>query len=89
MSRIKHGTLGANTPATVDLDDAFNAVEVVITANPAAIYFRVDGVTPTVKGDDCQVVVGTLGAALSVSCPTNTQVIMISTGTPDYCVRGL
>lgn len=89
MARIKHGTLAANTVTTVAINQNVGSLEVLIVANPAAIYFRTDGTNPTVGGDDCEVVPAAVGAALSVDTPEHFSLRLISTGTPTYCVRGL
>ncbi len=88
MARIKHGTLVANTVATVDISPSSGTAEVMITANPATIYFRTDGVDPTIKGDDCEVVPAGIGSALAVDLPVPFTIKLISAGTPDYCVKG-
>lgn len=88
MALIKHGTLVADTVASVEVDGAPSTVEVLIVADPAPIYFRVDGTDPTVAGDDCEVVPAGIGAALVVDAgDPPIEVKLISAGTPTYSVR--
>jgi hypothetical protein len=84
-----HVTLTANTVTTVTLDNDFKNVEVLNVDGSAAIYFTVDGTTPTVEGNGCNVLPAAIGA-LTVWAGRSTDVVkLISTGTPKVSVRGL
>lgn len=88
MARIKHGTLVADTVATVSLTGSHSAIEIMNVNGAAAIYFRTDGEDPEVAGDDCEVIPAAMGAAMAVDPGDTASVKMISAGTPMYCVRG-
>lgn len=90
MARIVHGTLVAATVTTVTLTDLeYEQLEVMNVDGAAAIYFRVDGVSPTVAGDDCEVIPATI-SVLRVATPSvDNEVRLISAGTPKYSVRGI
>lgn len=84
MAVRKHGTLSASTVATVALDGGFEAVELVNHGSDA-IYFSLDGTTPTVQGDDFFVA----AAGGWVVEPDSDRagavsVKLISAGTPSY-----
>lgn len=87
----KHATLVAATVDTVTLPGAVNSVEVLNRDGVAEIYFTVDGTTPTVGGDDTQVLPATIGGIeVDTSqgvADTGTVVKLISSGTPKYTVR--
>jgi hypothetical protein len=90
---IQHYTLVANTAKTVTLDKDYAEVEVVNVDGAAAVYFTVDGATPTIAGDNTQVLPATI-ASLQVSSPrrsgvTTTVVRLISAGIPKVSVRGI
>lgn len=88
MARIKHGTLTANSVATVSVAPEADEIEVVNVDGNAAIYFTTDGSTPTVEGDNCEVVPGTI-SVLRIGTPGDPPytVKLISSGTPKYSVR--
>lgn len=80
----KHGTLTADTVATVSLTSVSGAVQVV-NRGDTAIFYTLDGSTPTVSGDD------TLCAPPSAASRSKTGmgsavVKLISSGTPAYSV---
>lgn len=56
----RHGNLTANKVTTIELGEL--STEVVITVvnvtQDAPFYIRLDGKNPTVRGDDCRVVMG-------------------------------
>lgn len=89
MARIKHGTLSAATPATVTLDADYDQVEILNRDSALEIYYRVDGTTPTVAGDDCYPVLPGQGLLVSVPTAGATQVQLISSGTAKYSVTGV
>lgn len=89
MAEIEHGTLVANTLATVTLDRDFAKVEVLNRDGAAEIFFTVDGAAPTVEGDDCQVLPAAIGALELLARETGQTIVrLISSGTPKYSVRG-
>ena len=92
MADSRHITLTANTVSTVTLDGDYNNVEVLNVSGAAAVYFTVNGATPTVKGNGTVVLPAAIGA-LALPLFDNgtsgaTTVRLISTGTPDVAVRG-
>lgn len=92
MADARHITLVANTVATVTLDADYDQLEVVNVTGTAAIYFTVNGSTPTVKGDGTFVlpaaVSGWEGEYNRTPVMGPAVVKLISTGTPDVAVRG-
>jgi hypothetical protein len=82
-------TLAAGTVDTVTFQRDCNTVEVLSIDGAAAIYFTVDGSTPTVGGANTYLVPAVIGA-LEVDVPTagNAVVKLISAGTPSYSVTG-
>jgi hypothetical protein len=75
MAKAKHGTLTANTVATVTLDTPFRytaIVDVINRSMTGEIYVTTDGTDPTVAGDDTILVAGVTsfarpnGASLTV-----------------------
>lgn len=95
---IHSGTLVAATVATVTLDQPYETITVFNRSGTAEIYFRLDGVNPTVAGDDCFIVPaaitqeseqGITSIAQSASgAVTGSKVLLISSGTPTYTVEG-
>lgn len=88
MARIKHGTLTADTVATVILGKDYDSVEVMARGD-SDIFFRVDKVDPTVEGEDSEIC--SAGGFLVGSVPTtgNTEVRLISTDATSYTVSGV
>lgn len=88
MPAIRHGTLTADTVASVDLGVDVGEVDVCNVDGAAAIYFRVDGTNPTVAGNDSYVIPAALGASarVPVTSDGNTVVKLISVGTPAYSI---
>ena len=89
---IKHATLTAGTADTVTLDGDYTSVEIINRDGAAEIYVTVDtNVTPTVGGDNCDVLPAVIGAltldASGYGTPTVVQ--LISAGAPAYTVKGL
>ena len=80
-------TLAASTVDSVTFADDLDGVEVVSHDGAAAVYFTVDGSTPTVAGAGCWVIPAA-PSALSVDVPTagGTVVKLISSGTPRVSV---
>jgi len=85
---IRAKTLTAATVDTVTFDRDCDAVEVY--KDGPAVYFTVDGSTPTVAGNNSYELPGTGEGALEVEVPTSgdTVVKLISSGTPTYSVTG-
>lgn len=89
MPDSEHITLVASTVATVTLDADYSFVEVVNVTGSAAIYFTVDGTTPTVEGAGTHVLPATIGGLeLTPAGSAAIVVKMISAGTPKVSVRG-
>ncbi len=87
----QHGTLVADTVLTLTFDTNFYRVEVLNVDGVAAVYFTVDGSTPTVAGTGSHVLPAAIGS-LEVADGTSGQgtvVKLFSAGTPKVSVRGL
>jgi hypothetical protein len=82
-------TLSASTVDTVTIARDCDQVE-VMSDGAAAIYFTVDGSTPTVAGKKAYALPAAVGAR-QVTVPTSgsTVVKLISSGTPTYSVTAL
>lgn len=85
---VRHGTLTADTVETVALGADADTVEVV-NRGEDEIFFRIDGTSPTVAGDDSEVVPA--GTALEVDrrASGNATVKLVSSGAADFTVRGV
>jgi hypothetical protein len=83
-------TLAAGVVKTITFSVNYGIVEVLNATGTSAIYFRTDGVDPTVGGDGCEVVPAAIGslkvADRGAGAPT--EVRIISAGTPQVSVRG-
>lgn len=89
MPDSRHVTLTADTVATVTLDRQYGAVEVVNVDGAAAVYFTVDGSSPTVAGDGTIVLPAAVsGVEIPPGSDSPTVVKLISEGTPQVAVRG-
>lgn len=89
VNTAKHATLTANVVDTVTTSTPRFGQEIEVTNRGATeIYFRSDGATPTVGGDDCMVVLP--GGALKVDRVsddhTPTTVKLISSAAVAYSV---
>jgi len=89
VRRSKHATLVASTVDTVPFSSTPKTIEVRNLASTAVIFFRSDGIAPTVSGDDTD----RLGPgetlevdAANVDPP---QVQLISSDAPAYSVRAV
>lgn len=83
-------TLVAATVSTITFTRDWNVVEVLNVDGAEAVYFSVDGSTPTVKGEGFHVLPkGTSSAEVGVSSEGGTVVKLISAGTPTVSVRGV
>lgn len=75
---------------TKHIHNRFASVEVMNVDGVDAIYFRLDGVNPTVAGDDCYVLAALAGDSVlvPVGLTESIDVKAISAGTPVVSVRG-
>lgn len=99
MPQRRHGTLTANTVATVTVDAPadvsardvrrLRSVEVLNRGTTDPIYFRTDGTNPTVGGDDTYVVPPSGGVEVPVRSVNTVEVRMISAGAVAYSVGGI
>ncbi len=82
-------TLAANTVDTVTFADDLGQVEVVSDGS-AAIYVAMDGATPSVAGQNTDVLpAGVIGSRVIPSAAIGPTVVrLISDGTPTYSVTG-
>lgn len=91
MATSKSGTLTANTVKSETVEVvAFGTEKGLSVTNRSTtgeIWVRLDGVDPTVAGDNCKLVIGTRSFALSDGISSVT-VKMISTDALSYCVEG-
>jgi hypothetical protein len=90
MAVVKHATLVAATVTTVStLADGYQRVEVTNVDGAAAVYFTIDGTTPTVAGDDCHVLPASISSmSVKDSSPGAAPTVkLISSGTPKVSVR--
>lgn len=89
MARVKSGTLTPNVVATVTIDDAWpNGLEIVNRSQTGAIWVRLDGLAPTVAGDDCFTVLGARFFENPWSRPGPIVVKLISDQALNYTVEG-
>lgn len=90
----KSGTLVADAVTTVTITDTWpGGIEVVNRSQTGQIWVRLDGVAPTVAGDDCFLVMGARyfdppGPGIAGSNTENTVVKLISSAALDYTVEG-
>lgn len=86
----QHVVLVADEVTTVTLDQDYYEVEVAVIANPATLWFRVDGQVPVAMGDGTHVLPAALSfVTLRPGTSGPTAVKLLSTGTPTVSVRGL
>lgn len=67
-------------------------MRVINVSGSAAVYFRTDGIAPTVQGNDTYVLPGVAGAYLDVDVPNRgvlPSIYLISSGTPVVGVLAL
>lgn len=88
MSNSHHGTLTADTVATVNLDNHAGDFEVVNRTGTGVIWVRFDGVDPVVAGDGTYAVVTTTRFRKAAIATAPLQVRLISSTTPAYSVQG-
>ena len=84
-------TLVAATVSSITFARDWNVVEVLNVDGADAVYFTIDGTTPTVKGAGMQVLPKAAGAAIQVPVSVDgvTVVKAISAGTPTISARGI
>ena len=83
-------TLTAATVDTVTFDADFSSIEVISHDGAAAIYFTVDGTTPTVGGANTYFIPAAVASReVKVGTAGDTAVKLISSGTPTYSVQGV
>ncbi len=90
MANPMHGTTTPDVVLPITLDRKWRRGEVMNVDGAAAVYFTVDGTTPTVGGDGCLVLPAAIGAlpvefAYGGSAPV---VKFISKGAVQVSVRG-
>lgn len=88
----QHVTLTAGQVETVTFTGVRDReVEVLLVADPAPVYVRVDGQDPAAEGEGSFVVAGGVGAfvRLRVASAGDTQVRLVSEGTPKVAVSAL
>lgn len=89
MASPQHATLVADTVTTISHTGAHNRIEVLNVDGAAAVYFTVDGTTPTVAGTGCEVLPAAIGAVTvdEQSTGTTSTVKLISSGIPKVSVK--
>lgn len=85
---VRHETLTPNIAATVSLGVDADYVE-VLNRGAFDLYFTIDGTTPTIGGNDVEIVPA--GTALEVSrkAPGNATVKLVAPGSVAFTVRGV
>lgn len=87
--RAKSGTLTSNVVTSVEITDAWPAgIEVINRSGTGEIWVRLDGVNPTVAGDDCYVVLGARRFEPQTVGRESVTVKLISSGALKYTVEG-
>ncbi len=86
-----HATLVASTVTTFTTDRNRGEVVVLNRDGAAEVYFRSDGVDPTVGGDGCDVLPAAIGAVATTdgTAGQNSEIRLISSGTPKVTVKWL
>lgn len=84
MAKSVTATLVANTSTDMALGKNVGRLRITVVAGTTPIYFRTDGVAPTVAGADCQAIAGVPGAVLEVQEEGSALAVVkvISAGTP-------
>lgn len=97
MPRCKSATLTADTPVTVTISDAHPggvSISRLVEGPTATIWYRLDGINPTVGGDDCFPCIDTVHiphpADGEVGLPADevVEVRLISADAVQYVVEG-
>jgi hypothetical protein len=92
--QIQSGTVVANTVTTVTFATWYNGIEIV-NRGTVDMWARVDGVDPTIAGDDCLFVApqGFLDVSNKKAPPrpgvsSNTEIRMLAASNCNYTVSG-
>lgn len=91
MAKSKHGTLVANTVASVAITDHGGHLEIVNRSGTGEIWARFDGTNPVAEADDTFVIVGARRfpiVNLAITDVTTVTVKLISTAALKYSVEG-
>jgi hypothetical protein len=83
----KSGTLVANTVTPVAVLNCFPGINVVNRSGSGTIWVRLDGVDPTVAGDNCFPVLGVRYFSVPAANADKITVKLISTAALDYTVE--
>ena len=89
MPRSKHGALVAATVTTVTLDADYDSAEILNRGTTDDLWIRLDKVDPVIGAEDNYVCVPGGFVILPVPTAGNTEVRLISAGTPAYSVAGV
>jgi hypothetical protein len=84
-------TLTADTVTTFTLDGDYDTVEVLNGDGAAEVFFRVDGVNPTVDGASCYYLPAAIGSLAVTNRVSGAALVVkvISSGTPKVAARGI
>lgn len=86
----KQGTLVANTVATIALSGYAANVRIINLDAASPIYYRTDGVNPTIGGgDEIYVVPPKQERVVGIPSPNNPEIRLISATAADYSVEGV
>jgi hypothetical protein len=85
---VRHGVVAPESVETVSVPVDADTIE-VLNRGSEDIYFTIDKSTPTVNGNNCEIV--TAGTALEVTrkAAGNAVVKLVATGECAYSVRGV
>lgn len=87
MANVQHATLVANTVTSLTFSTNGAKVEVLNADGAADVYFRTDGVNPTVGGTNCHRLTANVSSyEVADESTGNTNVRLISAGTPQVSV---
>lgn len=91
MAYVRHQALVAATVATFTPTGNASTIEVVNRSGTAEVFVTADGSTPSVGGNDCDIVPALAGASTVIRRPTVADVTIkaISSGTPTITVRAV
>lgn len=92
VKRIVHGTLVADQVATVSPGRLAREARVLNIDGADRIYIRGDGIDPEDPWDDCEVIPAVIGfvvVKLRADADGDSEVRLVSPGTPEFCVSFL